>query len=107
MTNRERVGRAGSRLDEWVHPSIQRAVITAVMLAMLGKMGLDVSSVESVVATVKGQSSTNAVTLAAIGQTITAALERDRAERKRSWTITNDLLEIKKELALIREDMKR
>ena len=34
MSRSERIERAGSKLDEWVHPSIQRAVITAVMLSL-------------------------------------------------------------------------
>ena len=87
--------RAGSRLDEWVHPSIQRAVITAVMLAMLTKMGLNMDAVNSVLGSVRGQAETNAVTLAQIESTMVSVLEKQAAERRKTYTLTNDIAEIR------------
>ena len=95
MTRSERMDRAGSRLDEWVHPSIQRAVITAVMLAMLTKMGLNMDAVNSVLGSVRGQAETNAVTLAQIEATMVSVLERQAAERRKTYTLTNDIAEIR------------
>lgn len=95
MTRSERIERAGSKLDEWVHPSIQRAVITAVMLAMLTKMGLNVDAVNSVLGSVRGQAETNAVTLAQIESTMVSVLEKQAAERRKTYTLTNDIAEIR------------
>ena len=95
MTRSERMDRAGSRLDEWVHPSIQRAVITAVMLAMLTKMGLNMDAVNSVLGSVRGQAETNAVTLAQIESTMVSVLEKQAAERRKTYTLTNDIAEIR------------
>ena len=103
MTRSERIERAGSKLDEWVHPSIQRAVITAVMLAMLTKMGLNVDAVNSVLGSVRGQAETNAVTLAQIESTMVSVLEKQAAERRKTYTLTNDIAEIRATLKRLEE----
>ena len=103
MSAMQRLGRAGSRLDEWIHPSIQRAVVTAVMLTMLTKMGLNMDAVNSVLGSVRGQAETNTVTLAQIESTMVSVLEKQAAERRKTYTLTNDIAEIRATLKRLEE----
>ena len=79
--------KAGEWLDTLIPPSLQRTLVSAVTVAVLGALGLKLESngekAEKVVASVDE-----------IVSAISNMQERAYTERRKSWTLSNDLARI-------------
>lgn len=99
-----RLSRAGTWLDAVIPPSIQRGIISAVILTLLVKMGVSVDTVSQLAASnheVAVGVSTGVTNLEAV---VMAALDKSFDARRKTMTLTQDVARIESEvLALTAE----
>jgi len=88
-------------LDRWIQPSIQRALVTSLILVYLHRLGVNVESLTGIAESngktaqeAVAKADQTAVTLAGIERVIEHVGERQYAERRKSWTLSNDLQRI-------------
>jgi hypothetical protein len=92
---------AGSWIDDLVPPAFQGWLRVLVIIVALRYVGIDVSPINDVIKGIAGEvdeakaiGASNAASLA----DIEAMMERVYAERRKSWTLTNDLARIESKL---------
>lgn len=96
MRRRNRREAAGDWIDGIIPPALQRAIVSAVTLAILGALGLKVDTT--------GEKADDAArNVQEIVNAVSNMQERSYAERRKTWTLSNDLSRIESKVDVLLE----